>query len=149
MGAVVCALALSACGSSGGSQATPAAGAVAILSFVVPPSVACGPAPTAKVPVSYAVDSARSQHVVVDGRIVQGTDAASHTITVIVPCDNQKHTIAFVVQGTRGRLLGRTKYVFAVRRAGSASTSTRLRAPVLYHRAMSRDGPDLRSALGR
>ena len=111
------ALALGAC-SSGGGGTTTNTGAVAIVSFVVPAFVKCGPALNAKVPVSYAVDSARSQRVVVDGRVQKGTDAASGTLSVPVPCDNQKHTIAFVAEGSRGHLLGRVKYVTTLRTAG-------------------------------
>jgi len=111
------ALALGSCGSGGGGSTTNPR-PVAILSFVVPAAVKCGPAPNAKVPVSYAVDSARSQHVVVDGHVQGGTDAASGKVMVPVPCDDQKHTIAFVVQGSRGHLLGRVKYVTTLRTAG-------------------------------
>ncbi len=115
--ALVLVVAFSSC-SSGGSHAAPSTGAVAILSFVVPASKKCGPALIAKVPVSYAVESARNQHVVVDGHVQKGTDAASNTITVPVPCDNRKHTIALVVAGERGHLLGRVKYVTTLRTTG-------------------------------
>jgi hypothetical protein len=121
VGALVIALALTAC-SSGGHGTTPKttapSGAAAILSFVVPALVKCGPAPNAKVKISYAVESARGQHVVIDGHIQSGTDAASNTISAPVPCDNQKHTVAFVVEGARGHLLGRVKYVTTLRVAG-------------------------------
>ena len=117
VGAFAIVLALGSCGSSGGDAST-SPRPVAIVRFVVPATVKCGPALNAKVPVSYAVDSTRSQHVVVDGHVQKGTDAASGEISVPVPCDDQKHTIAFVVQGSRGHLLGRVKYVTTLRTTG-------------------------------
>jgi anti-sigma factor RsiW len=122
VGAVAFALGLGACGSSGKGTPTPKTlappGAVAIASFGVPAVKVCGPALVTKVPVSYAVDSARSQRVVVDGHVQSGTDAASGTIMVSVPCDNGKHTIALVAQGDQGHLEGRVKYVTTLRRPG-------------------------------
>jgi len=118
VGALAIALALSSCGSSAGGNASTGSGAAAIVSFVVPKVVACGPAPNTQVVVSYAVDSARNQHVVVDGRVQKGTEAASRSFALPLPCDNRKHTIALVVEGARGHLLGRVKYVTTIRKAG-------------------------------
>ena len=114
-GAIVAALAAGGCGSSGGgaplsTSATPP-GAAAILSFTVAPSVRCGAGPNAPVRVSYSVDAGRSQHVAVDGHVQKGTDAATRTLTVPVRCDGRKHSVALIVEGERGHLQGRTKYV--------------------------------------
>jgi hypothetical protein len=119
-GAAAVALALTACGSSSAAhsttQNTTEAGAAAILSFVVPASVKCGPAPTAEVPVSYSVVSARSQRLVIDGRLQRGTEATKRTLSFSIPCDNRKHTVALLVEGARGHLVGRTAHVTTVRR---------------------------------
>jgi hypothetical protein len=119
-GAAAIALALTACGGSSGSHgATPTTagtGAAAILSFVVPATVKCGPGPNANVPVSYAVDSARGQRVVIDGQLQRGTEATRRTIVFPIPCDNRKHTVALLVEGARGHLVGRTAHVTTLRR---------------------------------
>ena len=119
-GVAAIALALCSCGSSSGGPAatktTAEPGAAAILSFVVPTSVSCGPGPNARVPVSYSVQSARGQRVVIDGRVQRGTEATRRTIAFAVPCDNHKHAVALLVQGARGHLVGRTAHVTTRRR---------------------------------
>jgi hypothetical protein len=118
-GAAAIALVLSACGSSSGARptkTTPESGAAAILSFVVPASVSCGPGPNASVPVSYSVQSARGQRVVIDGHLQRGTEATRRTIAFAVPCDNHEHTVALLVEGARGHLVGRTAHVKTRRR---------------------------------
>jgi hypothetical protein len=120
IGAIVVVLALTACGSSGGS--TPgtgtadqsSSGAAVILSFTVPKSVQCGSRPTTPVPISYAVDAARSQKILVDSHVQPATEATRGTITAPVPCDGRRHSVALLVTGMRGHLIGRVEYVTTV-----------------------------------
>jgi len=123
------ALGCAACGSgSGSSSANPtsttaaadAPGTARISTFDAPRTVTCTDAPSTTVAVKYATEQAARQEVIVDGRAVPGTDAATGEVEAPVHCDPLEHTIVLVAYDKDGRRTAQTKYLHTEMPGGSS-----------------------------
>ena len=61
--------------------------------------------------VKYATEKAERQEVIVDGRAVPGTDAASGEVEAPVHCDPLEHTVVLIAYDQEGRRTAQTKFL--------------------------------------
>jgi hypothetical protein len=109
-----CAACSSGSGSSSASSATTTGdvpGSAKISTFEAPRTVTCGAEPSTTVQVKYATEKAERQEVIVDGRAVPGTEAASGEVEAQVHCDPLEHTVVLVVYDQEGRRTAQTKFL--------------------------------------
>jgi hypothetical protein len=107
-----------ACSSGSGSSSSGAVtttgdvpGSAKITTFDAPRTVTCDAAPSTTIQVKYATKEAERQEVIVDGRAVPGTEAATGQVEAPVHCDPLEHTVVLVAYDKDGRRTAQTKYL--------------------------------------
>jgi hypothetical protein len=108
---------LAGCGGGGasGSSAPPKLaetkpGTAKITTFDVPDAVPCPSGPSTTFPISWSVAGSASQRIIVDGRTIAGTDAATGTVNADVHCDPTPHDVV----------------LYALDKAGNPTTSKKI-----------------------
>jgi hypothetical protein len=86
-------------------------GTATIRAFDVPRTVSCGATPSTTVQVQYATKGADRQEVIVDGRVVPGTETAKGSVAAPVHCDPLEHTVVLVAYDSNGRRTAETKFL--------------------------------------
>ena len=120
---IACAACSSGSRSSSADSATTTGdvpGSAKISTFDAPRTVTCGAAPSTTIQVKYATVKAERQEVIVDGRAVPGTEAASGEVEAPVHCDPLEHTVVLVAYDKEGRRTAQTKYLHTETPGGSS-----------------------------
>jgi hypothetical protein len=63
------------------------------------------------VQVRYATKGADRQDVIVDGRVVPGTESARGSVDAPVHCDPLEHTVVLVAYDSKGHRTAQTKFL--------------------------------------
>ena len=92
----------STAGVQSGSTTPNIPGTAKITALTVPATVACGGKTSTTVPVQYATTGAAKLVLLIDGRDLPPTTAASATVNVQLHCDALPHTVVLVAYDGQG-----------------------------------------------